>query len=184
MRNHKTKYIPQYGVTYRPITMKPDDTDFIIDSGVLYKHQKEYVHLMALFDSLGTDSSKAKVKCPKCNEDIKFEVSRNSIMVNEFKEQVFGDDIKLSVRPYITGDEEIPDLIEFVVIDGEQILWNDCKESEKEIVLDSIDYGVFKSIYTALKEPSVNANIPVRCSCGHESIVSMNGLESFLKVVG
>ena len=184
MRNHQHKTIPQYGVTYRPLTIDPNDTDFIIEAGKLYKHQKEYVHLMALFDSIKKDSVKAKVACPKCNESIKFDVSRNAVMVDEFQDRLFGNDIKLSVRPYITGEEEIYDLIEYVVIDGEQILWSDCKESEKEAVLESIDYEVFKSIYSALNAPALVANIPVRCSCGHESIVSMRGLEAFLKVVG
>jgi transcription elongation factor Elf1 len=184
MRKHKTKYIPQYDVTYRPITINASDKDFIVESGKLYKHQKEYVHLMAIFDSLNKDSVKAQVDCGKCNKSIEFDINRNAVMVDEFNQTVFGDDIKLAVHPRITGDEDIPDLIDFVVINGEQIPWGDCKESEKEAVLESIDYHVFKSILTALEQPALVSNIPVRCSCGHDSIVSMRGLEAFLKVVG
>jgi len=184
MRKHKTKFIPQYGVTYRPLTIDPSDKDFIVESGTLYKHQKEYVHLMAMYDSLNKESVKAQIDCPECKKVIEFELNRNAVMVEEFKESVFGDDMKVSVHPYITGDETIPELIDFVVIDGEQIQWEDCKESEKEAVLDSIDYHVFKSILEALEQPALVSNIPVRCSCGHESIVSMRGLQAFLKVVG
>lgn len=184
MRKHKTKYLPRYGVTYRPVTINPSDTDFIIESGTLYKHQKEYVHLMAVFDSLNKESVKAQIDCPHCKSGIEFDLNRNAVMVDEFKESVFGDDIKLAVHPYVTGDESIPELIDFVVIDGEQIQWEDCKESEKEAVLESIDYQVFKSILEALEQPALISNIPVRCSCGYETIVSMRGLEAFLKVVG
>lgn len=184
MRKHQSKYIPQYGVTYRPLTIDSNDTDFILESDKLYKHQKEYVHLMAMFDSINDDTVKAKIECTSCKKDIKFLLHRNNAMVDEFNDQLFGDDIKLYVHPYVTGDEDLIDLIDYVVIDGEQILWADCKESEKEAVLDSIDYSVFKSINTALNKPALIANIPVRCSCGHETIVAIRGLESFLKVVG
>lgn len=183
MRIHKTKTLPQYNVVYRPLTVDPGDESFIIESGTLYRHQIDYVYLMAMFDSLGVDSVRAKVDCPVCHEDTEFDINRNNIMVVEFEDAIFGKDIKLSMHPYISGQEEIPDLIDFVVIDGEQIKWEDCNEKEKEAVLDSIDYETFKSISMALNKPTVTANIPVRCSCGHEMIVPINGLDAFLKVV-
>lgn len=184
MRKHTPKHIPKYNVTYRPLTLGDvTDNESFID-GKLYKHQHDYVYLMALFDSIGKDTANLQITCPDCGELIKFTLNRNHIMVDEFEESIFGNEIKIAVNPYTTGSEELPDLIQFVVIDGEQILWNDCKESEREAVLDSIDYEVFKSINTALDKPTMVANIPVKCSCGYEHIVALRGLQAFLKVVG
>lgn len=184
MRKHKYKEIPQYGVKYRPLTIGEVGIDGCIIGGEkLFLHQRDYVHLMAIFDSMNITKVGLQIKCPTCKELIKFDLNKNAIMVDEFEDQVFGDDIKISVRPYTTGAEMIPDLIEFVVIDGEQIPWSDCKESEKEAVLNSIDYNVFKTINSALEQPAAVANIPVRCSCGYNQIVSLRGLEAFLKVV-
>jgi len=184
MRKHTYKEIPQYGVKYRPLTVNEVGVDdCIIGIEKLFHHQRDYVHLMAIFDSLNITKVGLQIKCPTCEELIKFDLHKNAIMVEEFEDQVFGDDIKISVRPYKTGEEMIPDLIEFVVIDGEQILWSDCKESEKEAVLNSIDFNIFKTINSALEKPAVVANIPVRCSCGYTQIVSLRGLEAFLRVV-
>lgn len=184
MRKHTPKHIPKYNVTYRPLTMGDiNETDIIIE-GKLFKHQWDYVYLMALFDTIGKDTVELQIKCPDCGEFIKFSLHRNHIMVDEFDEAAYGNEIKIVVNPYTTGNEEITDLIKFVVIDGEQILWDDCKESERNEVLESIDYAVFKSINTALDKPAVVANIPVRCSCGYEHIVALRGLQAFLKVVG
>lgn len=186
MRKHTPKHIPKLNVTYRPLTVgEITRTDDFIIEGDLFKHQADYVYLMALFDTLGKDVAHLQIKCPDCGEVIKFDLNRNHIMlVDEFEELMFGKEIKIAVGPYRTGTEEIPDLFKFVVIDGEQIMWSDCSESDKEAVLDSIDYSVFKSINSALDKPSFVANLPVKCSCGYEHIVSLRGLEAFLKVVG
>lgn len=185
MRKHTYRHIEKYNVDYRPLTVSEvTDGDFIKDDSKLYKHQRDYVRLMALFDSIGKDEYAVRIKCPDCGEHIPFVLKRNSIMVDEFEEKVYGNDgVGVFVRPFKTGTEEIHDLIEYVVIDGEQILWEDCKEKEKELVLDTMNYDTYKSIYKALSKPSVVANIPVRCSCGYEHIVSLNGLEAFLKVI-
>lgn len=186
MRKHTPRHIPKYNVSYRPLTIGDitNQGDFILQSGELFKHQHDYVYVMALFDSIGKDTTDLQITCPDCGEKIKFVLNRNHILVDEYEEKMFGNEIKICVRPYITGKEEIHELIKFVVIDGDQILWDDCNETEKEAVLDSIDYPVFKSINTALEQPSIVANIPVRCSCGYEQIVALRGLEAFLKVVG
>lgn len=185
MRKHTTKTIPQYGVKYRPLTIGDLDVDSCIVEGAenLYSHQKDYVHIMALLDTMNYDSVGLQITCPECKELVKFPLYRNAIMVDEFGESVFGNEIKLSVHPRKTGKEDMIELIDFVVIDGEQIPWEDCKEAEKEAVLDSIDYSVFKSINSALDAPAVIANIPVRCSCGCEKIISLRGLQAFLKVI-
>lgn len=185
MRKHTPRHIQKYNVTYRPLTVGDvGDTDNFILEGKVFKHQRDYVYLMALFDTINKDTVDLQIKCPECGELIKFTLNRHHILVDEFEESLFGNVIKIAVEPYTTGQEELPELIKFVVIDGEQILWEDCKESEKEAVLDSIDYQVFKSINTALDKPAMVANIPVGCSCGYKHIVSLRGLEAFLKVVG
>lgn len=185
MRKHTPRHIPKYNVTYRPLTVGDlDDTDNFIIEGDVFKHQRDYVYIMALFDSINKETVDLQIKCPECGELIKFVLNRHHIMVDEYEEKLYGNEIKISVEPRRTGKEELPELIKFVVIDGEQILWDDCKESEKEAVLDSIDYPVFKSINSALDKPAIVANIPVRCSCGYEHIVALRGLEAFLKVVG
>lgn len=185
MRKHTPRHIQKYNVSYRPLTVGDvGDTDNFILEGKVFKYQRDYVYIMALFDSLNKDTVELQIKCPDCGELIKFTLNRHHIMVDEFEEKLFGNEIKISVEPHTTGEEELPELIKFVVIDGEQILWEDCKESEKEAVLDSIDYQVFKSINTALEAPAMVANIPVGCSCGYKHIVSLRVLEAFLKVVG
>lgn len=185
MRKHKPIDLPKYGVKYRPLTIGDRTVDDCIleKSGPLYRHQADYVHLMALFASMNEDTSPLQIACPKCQEIVRFNLHKNAIMVEEFEEKLFGDNPKISVKPRTTGSEEIPDLIDFVVIDGDQVLWTDCSDKEKEAVLDSIDYAVYKSIHTALEAPAPVANIPVKCSCGYEHIVSLRGLEAFLKVV-
>ena len=185
MRKHTPRHIPKYNVTYRPLTIGDvGDTDNFILEGKVYKHQRDYVYLMALFDSINKDTVDLQIKCPTCGEQIKFVLNRHHIMIDEYDSELYGNEIKISVEPYTTGHEDLTDLIKFVFIDGEQILWEDCKESEREAVLDSIDYPVFKSINSALDKPAMVANIPIKCLCGYEQIVALRGLEAFLKVVG
>ncbi|QDH49120.1 baseplate protein [Pantoea phage Phynn] len=184
MRKHKMIDLPKYGIKYRPLTVGDDNTeDCIQGKEKLFRHQRDYVGIMAMFAGLGKDSVDLRVQCTECKSQIPFSLNKNSIMVEELTNTVFGNDIKLSVNPYKTGSEDIPDLIDFVVIDGEQIYWSECSDREKEAVLDSIDFAVYKQINDALRQPAPVANIPVRCSCGCERIVSLRGFEAFLKVV-
>lgn len=184
MRKHEYKHVEKYNVDYRPLTHTEftPNADFI--KGDVYLYQREYLFILALLESKNIDTRQLFINCEECQERIEFQLKRNQIMVEDFDDKLYGNDgIALSVHPRNTGDEEIPDLIDYVMIDGEQIMWSDCSDKDKEMVLDAIDYATYKSISTALDKPAVVANIPVRCSCGHSHIVSLRGLQQFLKVV-
>lgn len=185
MRKHVYKQDKKYNVMYRPLTVSEvTDGDFIQGDNKLFKHQKEYLRLMALLDSIAQEGFKARIKCPDCGEYIEFDVQRNAIQVVESKDKTYNcDSFGVRVRPYITGKEEIHELIDAVIIDGDLLRWEECTDVEKESVLDAIDYATYKSILTDLEEPVVVSYIPVRCSCGYEHVVSLKGLHAFIKLM-
>lgn len=184
MRKHKQHFLPQINASYRALTLSDEidgGNDFVTPH-VLPKHHREFAYIHALFESKGTNAVKLNIVCPDCQEKIVFDLQRNQLMVDEMKDTLYGKEIKIKINAPM-GDEQLIDLIDYVVIDDEQLFWKDCKDSEKEQVLESIDFDVFKSISTALEQPAVVANIPVVCSCGYERIVSLRGLQAFLEVM-
>jgi len=184
MRNHKQYELPQIGAKYRALTVSDElngGNDFVTPH-VLPKHHRDFAYVHALFQSKGVDSVTLNVVCPDCKEKIIFNLQRNQLMIDEMEDKLYGKEIKIKMNAPM-GDEELIDLIDYVVIDDDQLFWKDCKDSEKEAVLESIDFDVFKSISAALEQPAVVANIPVVCSCGYERVVSLRGLQAFLEVL-
>ncbi|QPI18045.1 baseplate hub subunit [Pectobacterium phage POP12] len=181
MRKHKLKHLDVLDLDYRILTIADEIKKTVYTSKPVMKHQKDYVYVHALMDSKGIDEVPLKVKCD-CGNDIKFNLQRNQIMIEEMDKNVFGNDIKIQIRPR-NDNEEIFELIDYVFIDGDRIAWIDCKQSEKEAVLNSIDYEVFKSISIELNKPRIVANIPIVCSCGKDKIITLSGIQEFLEVL-
>lgn len=185
MRKHKEFHLPQINAMCRPLTIGDEingGNEFVTPKD-LPKHHRDFAYVHALFASKNVDAVKLNVVCPDCKEKIVFDLQRNQLMIDEMEDRLYGNEIKIKMNVPQTGDEDLIELIDYAIVDDEQLFWKDCKDSQKEDILESIDFEVFKSISAALEQPAVVANIPVRCSCGYCRVVSLRGLDAFLEVI-
>ncbi|WWQ13086.1 baseplate hub protein [Morganella phage vB_Mm5] len=184
MRKHVYKTIGEY--SFRPFTVgeiNSLDADDVTDIEY-YAHEKDLIKIYALMETLNKKSCDMKTKC-ECGKTIKFSVKKEQFSVTEFVPGIFdiSPELKISVQPRFEHDDNLVDLIEFVVLNGEQISWDDCSDKEKECVLDSIDYEKFIQIEQYLKSFRLKTPIFLTCECGKEKVIDINNADKVMRCI-